>query len=75
MSVFQANIGCRFAPPVTLLDEDADLDSMVIHFNKQLNFLASNVGRGGHEILDLCDQRRDLKKKEASQNEPKTIEN
>ena len=26
------------------------------------------------EILDLCDQRRDLKKREASQKEPKTIE-
>ena len=42
-SGFQAPIGGRFAPLATLVDEDADLDSM--------------------EILDLCDQKPDLKKK------------
>ena len=31
MSAFQATIGGRFAPFATLVDEDADLDSMVTH--------------------------------------------
>ena len=67
MSVLQATIGGRFAPLAMLVDEDADLDSMVTHFCKtvltqQLNFLASNAGRGSPGLL-LSDQRRDLKKK------------
>ena len=36
MSVFQTTIGGKFEPLATLLDEDADLDSMVTHFNKAL---------------------------------------
>ena len=68
MSAFQATIGDRFAPHATLLDEDADLDidSSKAVTDKQLNFLTINTGRGSPgypEILDLCDQRRDLKKK------------
>ena len=47
---FHATIGVGFTPLPMLVDEDADLDSMVTHFNKattqQLNFLASNAGRG-----------------------------
>ena len=51
MRAFQATIGGRFASLATLVAEDADLDSIVTHFNKavtdkQLNFLASNAGRG-----------------------------
>ena len=63
MSAFQATIGGRCAPLAMLVDEDADLDSMVTHFSKiqQLNFLASNTGRGSPG-LPLSDQRRDLKK-------------
>ena len=34
MRAFQATIGGRFAPLAMLVDEDADLDSMVTHFNK-----------------------------------------
>ena len=34
MSAFQATIGGRFAPLAMLVDEDADLDSMVTHFSK-----------------------------------------
>ena len=37
MSAFQATIGGRFAPLAMLVDEDADLDSMVTHFNKAVN--------------------------------------
>ena len=56
----------------TLIDEDADLDSMVTHFNKAVTDTAAELlGKQRRkrklwvtpEILDLCDQRRDLKKK------------
>ena len=68
MSAFRALIGGRFAPLATLVDEDADLDSMVTHFNKAANELPGKQRRKRNpwvnpEILDLCDQRRDLKKK------------
>ena len=72
MSAFQATIGGMFAPLHTLVDEDADLDSMVIHFNKAVTNTAAGL-RGKQrrkrkpwvnpEILDLCDQRREVKKK------------
>ena len=77
---FQATIGGRFAPLATLVDKDADLDSMVTHFNKAVTDTAAELlGKQRRkrkpyvtpEILDLCDQRRDLKKKRG---EPKTIE-
>ena len=70
MSAFQAIIGGRFAPLATLVDEDTDLDSMVTHFNKAVTDTAAKLlGKQRRkpwvtpEILDLCDQRRDLKKK------------
>ena len=72
MSAFQATIGGRFAPLATLVDEDADLESMVTHFNKAVTDTAAELlGKQRrkrypwvtHEIIDLCDQRRDLKKK------------
>ena len=82
MSAFQATIGGRFTPLAMLVD-DADLDSMVTHFNKAVTDTAAELlGKQRWkrkpwvmpEILDLCDQRRDLKKREASQKKPKTIE-
>ena len=72
MSAFQATIGGRFAPLATLVDEDADLDAMVTHFNKAVTDTAAELlGKQRRkrkplvtpEILDLCDQRRNLKKK------------
>ena len=72
MSAFQTTIGGRFAPLTTLVDEDADLDSMVTHLNKAVtDTAAERLGKQRRkrkpwvtpEILDLCDQRRDLKKK------------
>ena len=57
--------------PVTN-DRDADLDSMVTHFNKAVTDTGAELlGKQRRkrkpwvtpEILDLCDQRRDLKKK------------
>ena len=62
----------RMSPLATLVDEDADLDSMVTHFNKAVTDTAAELlGKQRPkrkpwvtpEILDLCDQRRDLKKK------------
>ena len=48
-------------------DEDADLDSMVTHFNKAVtDTTAELLGKSKicvtPHILDLCDQKRDLKK-------------
>ena len=62
MSAFQATIGGRFASL-------ADLDPMVTHFNKAVTDTAAELlgkqcwKRKPWVILDLCDQRRDLKKK------------
>ena len=72
MNAFQATICGRFAPLATLVDEGTDLDSMVTHFNKAVtNIAAELLGKQRRkrkpwvipEILDLCDQRQDLKKK------------
>ena len=72
MSAFQATIGGRFVPLVTLVDEYADLDSTVTHFNKAVtNTAAALLGKQRRkrkpwvtpDILDFCDHRRDLKKK------------
>ena len=72
MSAFRATIGGRFAPLATLVDEDADLYAMVTHFNKAVTDTAAELlGKQRQkrkpwvtpEVLDLCDQRRDLKKK------------
>ena len=72
MNSFQATISGRFAPLATLVDEDANLDSMVTHSNKTVTDTAAELlGKQRRkrkpwvtpEILDLCDQRRDLKKK------------
>ena len=63
LSAFQATIGGRFASLATLVDEDADLDSMVTHFNKAVTDTASElVGKQRqkrkpwftHEIRDRC---------------------
>ena len=72
MSAFQATIGGRFAPLATPEDEKADLDSMATDFNKAVTDTAAELlGKQRQkrkswvtpEIFDLCDQRRDLKKK------------
>ena len=43
MSVFQATVGGRFAPLAMLVDEDADLDSMVTHFSKTVTDTAAEL--------------------------------
>ena len=78
MSAFQATIGGKFAPLATLVDEDADLDSMFDYFNKAVSDTAAELlGEQRRkrkpwvtpEIIDLCDQRRDLKKKKRGEPE------
>ena len=72
INAFQTTIGGRFAPRATLVDENADLDSMITHFNKAgTDTAAELLGKQRRnrkpwvtpEIIDLSDQRRDLKKK------------
>ena len=71
MSAFQATIGGRSASLATLVDRDADLDSMVTHFNKAVTDTAAELlckqrrkkkPWVNPEILNLCDQSRDQKK-------------
>ena len=80
MSAFQAIIGDSFPPLATLVDEDADLESMVTHFNKAVtDTAAEHLGKQRRkrkpwvtpEILDLCDRRRNLKKKRSEPEEAK----
>ena len=80
MSAFQAIIGGRFASLTTLADEGADLDTMVTRFNKAVTDTAAELlGKQRQkrkpwvtpEILDLCDQRRHLKKKRGESEEAK----
>ena len=71
-SAFQATIRCRFAFLATLVVEEAELDYMVTQSNKAVtDTVAELLGKQRrkrkplvtHEIFDLCDQRRGLKKK------------
>ena len=70
--IFQAMIGGKFAPLTIMNNEDTDLDSMITTFNTAVTETASEI-LGKHrqkkkpwvnaEILDLCDKRRELRKK------------
>ena len=74
LETFQAVIGGRFAPLATMSNEDTDIDSMITTFNTAVTETASEI-LGKHrqkkkkktwvtaEILDLCDKRRELRKK------------
>ena len=65
-------IGGRFAPLIIMSNEDTDIDSMISTFNTAVTGAASEI-LGKHrkkkkpwitaEILDLCDKRRELRKK------------
>ena len=74
LETFQAVIGGRFAPLTIMDNEDTDLlDSMITTFNTTVIETASEI-LGKHrqkkkswvtaEILDLCDKRRALRKKQ-----------
>ena len=68
---FQAMIGCKFAPPTLLNADHTEVDTLVNSFNKALTESASEIlGKRRvlktpwvtTSILDLCDERRALKK-------------
>ena len=76
MSVFQATVGDRFAPLAMLVDEDADLDSMVTHFSKTVTDTAAELlgqATPEEEALGYSWVTKDetWRKREASQKEPK----
>ena len=69
---FQATIGGKFAPLIGLSDEDMDIDTMITTYNAAVTDAASQIlGKERRrkkpwvtkDVLDLCDERRDLKKK------------
>ena len=64
--------GGRFAPFTTLVDDDADRNSIVTVFNKAVTDTAAELVSKQRrkrkpwvtpEVINLCNQRRDLKKK------------
>ena len=67
---FQATIGGKFAPLIGLSDED--MDTMITTYNTAVTDAASEIlGKERRrkkpwvtkDVLDLCDERRELKKK------------
>ena len=69
---FQATIGGKFAPLIGLSDEDMDIDTMITTYNTAVTDAASEIlGKERRrkkpwvtkDVLDLCDERRGLKKK------------
>ena len=73
LETFQAMIGGRFAPLTVISNDDTDIDSMITTFNTTVTETASEI-LGKHrqkkkkpwitaEILDKCDNRRELRKK------------
>ena len=68
----QATIGGKFAPLIGLSDEDMDMDTIIITYNTAVTDAASEIlGKERRrkklwvtkDVLDLCDDRRDLKNK------------
>ena len=69
---FQATIGGKFAPLTGLNDDDMDIDTMITNYNTEVTDAAIEVlGKERRreqpwvtkDVLDLCDEKRDLKKK------------
>ena len=70
---FQATIGGKFASPIGLSDEDMNIDTMITTYNTAVTDAASEIlGKERRrkkpwvtkDDLDLCDERRALKKKQ-----------
>ena len=62
----QAAIGGRFAPLTMLVDEDAELDSIVTEFNKLVSLLVTDTATGRPWVTDeiLVVPKARLKEKE-----------
>ena len=65
-------IGGRFAPLTIMSNEDTNIELMITTFNTAVTETASEILGKHHqkkkpwitaEILDLCDKRRELRKK------------
>ena len=77
---FKETIGGKFAPLIGLNDEDMDIDTMITTYITAMTDAASEIlGRERRrkkpcftkDVLDLCDERRDLKKKRYEAQGPK----
>ena len=77
---FQATVGGYFAPLTSLRDDDMDIDTMITTNNTALTDAASEIlGKERRmkkpwiikDVLDLCDERRDLKKRRYEAEETK----
>ena len=72
LETFQATVDGKFAPLTITSNEETDLDSIVNTFNTAVTETATEI-LGKHrqkkkpwvtaDILDLCDKRRELRKK------------
>ena len=69
---FQAMVGGKFTPLIGLSDGDMDIDTMITTYNTAVTDAASEIlWKERHrkkpcvtkDVLDLCDERRDLKKR------------
>ena len=69
---FQATIGGKFAPLIGLGDEDLNINTMITTHNTAVTDAASEIRVkerrrekpwATRDVLDLCDERRNLKKK------------
>ena len=69
---FQATIGGNFAPLIGLKDEDMGIDTMITTNNTAVTDAASEILRKKSRwkkqwvtkiVLDICNERRDFKKK------------
>ena len=69
---FQATIVGKFTPLIGLSDEDMDMDTMITTYNATVTDAAREIlGEERRrkkpwvtkDVVDLCDERRDLKKK------------
>ena len=72
LEIFETLVDRKFAPLTIMNNEDTDLDSMITTFNTAVTETTSEI-LGKHrqkkkpwvtaEILDLCNKRRELRKK------------
>ena len=70
--IFRATIGGKFAPLLSLENQDTEIDALINSFNTSVTETANNI-LGKHRpakklwvtdnILKLCDKRRELKQK------------
>ena len=77
---FQATIVEKFASLIGLSDEDMDMDTMITTYNTAVTDAASEIlGKERRrkkpwvtkDVLDLCDENRDLRRSGTKQKEQK----